>query len=163
MRNRFARYFLFFSCSLPMILLATGDLIRAQTAPEGYGNEGARAIEHVLHQQQEAWNRHDLEGFMAGYWNSAELTFFSAGKEQDGWQATMDRYLAKYASPGHEMGKLEFSDLRVQVLSQDAAFVRGSWRLTMADGKKPHGLFTLVFRKFPEGWKIVHDHTSAAE
>ncbi len=61
------------------------------------------------------------------------------------------------------MGKLEFSGLRVEVLGQEAAFVRGVWKLTMSDGKTPHGLFTLVFRKFPEGWKIVHDHTSAAE
>ena len=98
---------------------------------------------------------------MAGYWNSPELTFFSDAKEHDGWQATIDRYLATYSSPGHEMGKLDFSGLRVVVLSQDSAFVRGSWKLTMSDGKTPHGLFTLVFRKFPEGWKIVHDHTSA--
>jgi ketosteroid isomerase-like protein len=48
------------------------------------------------------------------------------------------------------------------VLSQDAAFVRGAWKVTMPDAKAPHGLFTLVFRKFPGGWKIVHDHTSAA-
>jgi beta-aspartyl-peptidase (threonine type) len=61
------------------------------------------------------------------------------------------------------MGKLEFSGLRVIVLSQDSAFVRGSWKLTMSDGKTPHGLFTLVFRKLPQGWKIVHDHTSVAE
>ena len=69
-----------------------------------------KPIERVLRTQQEAWNRHDLEGFMAGYWHSPQLTFFSEGKEQDGWQATMERYLAKYASPGHEMGKLEFSE-----------------------------------------------------
>jgi ketosteroid isomerase-like protein len=117
----------------------------------------------VLHKQQQAWNRHDLEGFMAGYWNSQQLTFFSQGKEQDGWQATIDRYLARYASPGHEMGKLDFSGLRVEVLGQEAAFVRGAWKLTMPDGKTPHGLFTLIFRKFPDGWKIIHDHTSAAE
>jgi ketosteroid isomerase-like protein len=53
--------------------------------------------------------------------------------------------------------------LRIEVLSQDSGFVRGTWKLTMSDGKTPHGLFTLVFRKFPDGWKIVHDHTSAAE
>ena len=29
----------------------------------------------------------------------------------------------------------------------------------MPDGKQPHGVFTLIFRKFPEGWRIVHDHT----
>jgi ketosteroid isomerase-like protein len=162
MRSRFVLYFFFSACFLPIFLLATSDQARAQDESDGYGNY-ARAIERVLRTQQEAWNRHDLEGFMAGYWRSPELTFFSEGKEQDGWEATIERYLAKYASPGHEMGKLEFSGLRVEVLGQDSAFVRGSWKLTMSDGKKPHGLFTLVFRKFPEGWKIVHDHTSAAE
>ena len=121
------------------------------------------AVRHVLERQQEAWNHHDLESFMTGYWNSPELTFFSGAKEQNGWQATLDRYRATYVSPGHEMGKLEFSGLRVEILGGDAAFVRGAWHLTMSDGKTPHGLFTLLFRKFPEGWKIVHDHTSAAE
>jgi len=121
------------------------------------------AIEQVLRVQQEAWNKHDLEAFMAGYWNSPELTFFSGAKENHGWQSTMERYRATYASAGQEMGKLEFSGLRIERLGVDAAFVRGAWQLTMSNGKTPHGLFTLVFRKFPEGWKIVHDHTSAAE
>ncbi|MGO8795016.1 MAG: YybH family protein [Candidatus Sulfotelmatobacter sp.] len=147
---------------IPIVSLAICRSSCAQAPPEEYGDQ-AKAIERVIHKQQEAWNRHDLAGFMAGYWNSAELTFFSGAKEHDGWQATMDRYLATYASPGHEMGKLEFSNLRVEVLGQAGAFVRGSWKLTMDDGKTPHGLFTLVFRKFPEGWKIIHDHTSAAE
>jgi beta-aspartyl-peptidase (threonine type) len=161
MRSRFVLSF-FSSCCLPVILLAISDQVGAQHVSGGSGHDG-KAIEHVLRTQQEAWNRHDLEGFMAGYWRSPELTFFSGAKEQNGWQATMDRYLARYMSPGHEMGKLEFSGLRVEVLGQQAAFVRGSWKLTMSDGKTPHGLFTLVFRKFPKGWRIVHDHTSAAE
>ena len=146
------------SCCLPVFLLAILEPARAQD--EAGGND-SKAIERVLRTQQAAWNRHDLEGFMAGYWHSPELTFFSGAKQQNGWQATMDRYLATYASPGHEMGTLEFSELRIEVLGQQGAFVRGAWKLTMSDGKKPHGLFTLVFRKFPEGWKIVHDHTSA--
>ncbi len=125
-------------------------------------------VEQVLRAQQQAWNRHDLDAFMAGYWKSPDLTFFSGAKENQGWQATLDRYRTAYASPGHEMGRLEFSGLRVEMLSGDAAFVRGSWQLTFSDGKTsdgktPHGLFTLIFRKFPEGWKIVHDHTSVAE
>ena len=32
------------------------------------------AVEQVLNRQVEAWNRHDLEGFMAGYWNSPAVT-----------------------------------------------------------------------------------------
>jgi len=128
------------------------------------GAQGPKAaIEQVLRAQQEAWNKHDLETFMAGYWNSPDLTFFSGAKENHGWQATIERYRATYASAGHEMGTLEFSGLRIERLGVDAAFVRGAWQLTMSDGKTTHGLFTLIFRKFPEGWKIVHDHTSAAE
>ena len=48
----------------------------------------------------------------------------------------------------------------IEMLGAEAAFVRGEFHLTMPDGKTPHGLFTLVFRKFPEGWKIVHDHSA---
>jgi ketosteroid isomerase-like protein len=125
--------------------------------------DGKAAIEQALHAQQEAWNRHDLDAFMTSYWKSPELTFFSGGTENHGWQAAMDRYKARYQSPGHEMGKLEFANLRVEMLGSDSAFVRGEWHLTMSDGKTPHGLFTLVFRKFPDGWRIVHDHTSVAE
>jgi ketosteroid isomerase-like protein len=152
MRNLFVLFLFLFS----MIFLIASDPSAAQIPP------GAESeVEQVLRTQQQAWNRHDLDGFMAGYWNSPELTFFSGAQEQEGWQATMDRYRAAYASPGHGMGKLEFSRLRIELLGADAAFVRGAWQLTMSDGKTPHGLFTLVFRKFPEGWKIVHDHTSA--
>ena len=121
------------------------------------------AIEQVLHTQQDAWNRHDLDAFMSGYWDSPDLTFFSDAKQTSGWQATLERYKATYASPGHQMGKLDFSQLRIEMLGPEAAFVRGAWQLTMSDGKTPHGRFTLIFRKFPDGWKIIHDHTSAAQ
>ena len=124
-------------------------------------NPTESGVQLVLTKQQDAWNRHDLEAFMAGYWNSPELTFFSGAKQTSGWQATLERYQKTYQSEGREMGKLEFSDLKIADLGPDAAFVRGAWHLTMSDGKTPHGLFTLVFRKFPDGWKIVHDHTSA--
>jgi len=135
-------------------------------AKQRFANEadvGRGAVERVLRTQEEAWNRQDLEAFMAGYWNWPELTFFSGASEHQGWKATFGRYQAAYAGPGHEMGKLEFSGLRIEMLGRDAAFVRGAWRLTMSEGKTPHGLFTLVFRKLPDGWKIVHDHTSAGE
>jgi ketosteroid isomerase-like protein len=137
-----------------ILLSLTSGLTLAQNT------DSTQAINAVMKSQQEAWNRHDLEGFMAGYWNSPDLTFVSNTSETSGWQPTLDRYRKTYQSGGHEMGKLEFSDLNIQPLGSDAAFVRGAWKLTMTDGKTPHGLFTLIFRKFPEGWKIVHDHTS---
>jgi ketosteroid isomerase-like protein len=161
MRSGFAAVLLFSQLLFPQLLLPA--FARAPQKAGDVTPSSEAAVEAVLLTQQDAWNRHDLDAFMAGYWNSPELTFFSGANLRNGWQATLDRYLATYASPGHEMGKLEFSALRIEMLGTDGAFVRGSWHLTMSDGKTPHGLFTLVFRKFPEGWKIVHDHTSAAE
>jgi uncharacterized protein (TIGR02246 family) len=124
------------------------------------GDAARAAIRKVIAEQQAAWNRQDLEGFMAGYWNSHELTFFSGAHESKGWQAALDRYKKTYQGAGREMGKLGFANVRIEMLGPEAAFVRGEFHLTMSDGKTPHGLFTLVFRKFPEGWKIVHDHSA---
>ena len=129
------------------------------SAGQSADDSGRTAINKVIQDQQTAWNRKDLEGFMSGYWNSPALTFFSGARESKGWDAAIDRYKKNYQSAGHEMGHLEFSNLRIEMLGSDAAFVRGEFNLTMSDGKKPRGLFTLIFRKFPEGWKIVHDQS----
>ncbi|MBV9087345.1 MAG: DUF3225 domain-containing protein [Acidobacteriaceae bacterium] len=138
-------------------------LAAAAIAADTVVDSSKSAVEHVLRAQQDAWNRHDLEGFMTGYWNSPELTFFSGARETSGWQGALERYRKVYQGDGKEMGRLDFSALRIEPLGTDAAFVRGAWHLTLSDGKTPHGLFTLIFRRFPDGWKIVHDHTSAAE
>jgi ketosteroid isomerase-like protein len=121
------------------------------------------SIEQVLNAQVQAWNNHDLEKFMQGYWHSPELTFFSGGQVSHGWDEALDRYRKHYQGQGHEMGKLEFANLNIAPVAPDAALVRGAFHLAMPDGKTPHGLFTLMFRKFPDGWKIIHDHSSAAE
>ncbi len=118
------------------------------------------AVRDLLARQVDAWNRGDLEGFMAGYWNSPELSFYSGPNITQGWQPTLERYRTKYQGEGKEMGKLDFFDLRVEMLASDAAFVRGHWQLKMKNGEEPGGLFTLILRKFPGGWKIIHDHTS---
>jgi beta-aspartyl-peptidase (threonine type) len=124
--------------------------------------EVKKTIRAVILAQEEAWNRGDLKGFMAGYWNSEKLTFYSGKDIKQGWQATFDRYRARYQAPGQEMGKLDFSDLEVDLLTPEQALVRGRWKLDRkADTLE--GLFTLLMRKFPEGWRVVHDHTSAAD
>ena len=113
----------------------------------------------------EAWNQHDLDAFMAGYWNSPGLTFFSGGKAEsaDGRRpsTTIARLIPVQVT---RWGTLEFSAFAYRDARASFRFrARRAWHLTMSDGKTPHGIFTLVFRKFPDGWKIIHDHTSAAE
>ena len=121
-------------------------------------------IKRLLFSQVGAWNHGKLEDFMQGYWHSPDLTFFSGDTVTKGWEPTLLRYRQRYQSEGKEMGKLEFQDLKVDLLSPRAAVVTGRWQLTMSDGKQPHGLFTLILKRIsPEEWRIVHDHTSAAE
>ena len=112
----------------------------------------------VMDAQVAAWNRGDVDGFMKGYWNSEKLVFVSGDNVTRGWQPTLDRYKKNYDSK-EKMGKLEFRETEVNILSADAAVVLGSWHLTR-EKDDPHGKFTLVFRRLPEGWRIIMDHTS---
>lgn len=114
-------------------------------------------ITKVMTDQAAAWNRGDIDGFMEGYWKSERLTFVSAEVTR-GWQQTLDRYKKSYNTT-EKMGKLTFSDLEIDVFSSTAAKVLGSWALA-GPKDNPHGKFTLIFKKFKDGWKIVHDHTS---
>jgi ketosteroid isomerase-like protein len=118
-------------------------------------------IRGVLDRQVQAWNHGDLEGFMQGYWRSPDLTFYSGGSAVSGWEETLGRYRKRYQSAGAEMGKLEFLDLKIELLGTGAAFVRGRFHLKMSTGDSG-GLFTLTFRKFGDDWKIIHDHTSTS-
>jgi ketosteroid isomerase-like protein len=132
---------------------------RGQSVQEG----SMRAVRTVLDRQVADWNKGDLEGFLGGYWNSPKVVFQSGGQRYDGWEAMRDRYRRRYQAEGKAMGRLAFSSLEIEALGPEAFLARGGWRLTMPDGARPGGLFTVIFRKFPEGWKIVHDHTSAEE
>jgi beta-aspartyl-peptidase (threonine type) len=144
--------------SVWLAMLALPVVLAAQTPDDG---DAAKAIRAVLDAQVAAWNKGDLEGFMAGYWKSPELTFYSGKTKMRGWQATLDRYRKRYQADGRKMGKLAFSELEIEPLDKTYALVRGRWQLTL-QGENPGGLFTLVLKKLPEGWRIVHDHTSSS-
>jgi beta-aspartyl-peptidase (threonine type) len=115
-------------------------------------------ITEVLVQQQTAWNQGDIPAFMKGYWNSPELSFSGSSGISRGWQAVLARYQKNYPEQA-AMGHLEFSELQIHPLGDSAAMVLGKWHLQRSGGDIG-GVFTLVFQKFPDGWKIIHDHTS---
>ncbi len=119
-----------------------------------------RAIQAILEDQDDAWNRDDLDAFMNGYWNSPELTFVSGGTVTKGWQQTLDGYKKRYPDRA-AMGTLAFSDLDVRELARDAALVSGRWHLER--GEPIGGRFTLLFRVKAGRWVIVYDHTSVGE
>jgi ketosteroid isomerase-like protein len=140
----------------PAFILLLAIMTNAQTDKQKTKIEAA--VEKVLNDQAAAWNKCDLETFMEGYWKSEDLSFTSGNTNTRGWQATLDNYKRGYPDC-EKMGKLSFSELDITVLSKESAMVRGRFLLEVGE-ERPTGLFTLVFRKFKDGWKIIHDHTS---
>ena len=118
------------------------------------------AVRAVLDAQAAAWNRGDIEGYMDGYARSDDVVFVSGDSLTRGWQTVLDRYKKGYDTR-EKMGTLEFSDLEIKVMGKDVAAAHGRWQLTRA-ADKPHGRFTLIFRREGRNWRIVHDHTSSA-
>ncbi len=123
--------------------------------------DAQESIRKLLESQVAAWNRGDIDGFMQGYWKSRKTEFVGGNGVLRGWQAVLERYRRQYPDR-QAMGTLTFSDLEITALGPDAAMALGRWRLTRK-GDHPGGVFTLVLRKFPEGWRIIHDHTSASK
>ena len=144
-----------------VLLFALGVRTGRQTkAAEGREADRA-AITGVLKAQQAAWNRGEVDAFLVGYWHSPELTFSGKNGVSRGWDGVMARYKKNYPDLA-TMGQLEFSELEFRFLGPDAALVLGHWHLRRDKGDIG-GVFSLVWQRFPEGWKIVHDHTSAVE
>lgn len=134
-------------------------------APRFNAETQADSIRQVLAKQVEAWNQGDIEGFMERYQRSDTLRFASGGDVRMGWQATLDAYRKNYPDRA-TMGTLDFRDLDVRVLSPTSATAFGRWRLRREEGlPESGGLFTLLFEKSSADapWRIVHDHTSAAD
>ena len=118
------------------------------------------AVRAALDQQVREWNAGNLAGFMETYAKSEETRFASGGDISRGWQTVFDRYHRKYGDRA-AMGALTFSDLEITQLGPNTALAFGRWRLKR-EKDNPNGLFTLVFQKTKDDWRIVHDHTSTA-
>lgn len=133
----------------------------ASCASAQAADEDKAAINKVLHDQEMAWNKGDVEDFMHGYKNSPDTTFI--GKTiAHGYQPILKRYKSAYAN-SDAMGRLAFSELDVRMLGPDHAVVVGKYHLTRtaAGGGDASGIYSLILEREPEGWRIIVDHTTA--
>lgn len=137
----------------PVLLcfLLTTAWLTAQNADE-------KSIRAIMADQELAWNRGDLEGFMAGYWKSDSLKFIGSRGLTYGWQQTLDNYKRGYPDTD-AMGKLKFTIISVEKLSGKSAYVIGKWHLARKAGDLS-GHYTLLWKKLKGRWVIVADHSS---
>ena len=142
---------------IAVFVIAAALLPIVATAAARVSANDLAAIRAVIDGQSAAWNRGDIDGYMSGYANSDDTMFVGTDVTR-GWTKVRDRYKAKYDSRA-KMGTLAFSDLDLRPLGNDDVVVTGAWKLTR-EKDIPHGRFTLIFHRRPEGWRIVYDHSS---
>jgi beta-aspartyl-peptidase (threonine type) len=129
----------------------------------GDGFERARSeIEKALNNQAKAWNDGDLPAFMSAYCRRADTSYVSADAQIYGYDAIEARYKKRYGDNRESMGLLTFSDLKFVDVSPTSVICIGRFQVEKKDKKKAAGVFSLVLIKEENGWKILHDHTSAA-
>ena len=147
---------------LVVLIVLTGFMPVPTARAESIGGiaDAEAAVMEVLDMQARAWNNGDLNAFMAGYLDSPDTTYTSGGTIVHGYDALMKRYQDRYGNDRASMGTLSFSDVRVEQLGADFAYCSGLWFLRRDDKPELEGVFTLVWRRTPAGWRIIHDHTS---
>ena len=137
----------------------TGGEVSPTAPPDDEERAIAATIRELMERQTRAWNDGDLAAFVGDYLDSPRMRFVSGGSVRYGSGEVLARYRRNYPDR-LAMGELRFSDLDVRVLSPDFVFVFGRYRLMRAEDS-PAGLFTLLFERTADGWKISHDHTSS--
>jgi ketosteroid isomerase-like protein len=144
-----------------MALLAVAARVPKLSAASEERESDRAAIKKILEAQQNNWNLGNVNDFLEGYWRSPDLTFSGSGGIARGWDGVLARYKKNYPDRA-SMGQLDFSGLEFRFLGNDAALVLGHWHLARERGDIG-GVFSLVWQRFPEGWRIIHDHTSTVE
>ena len=107
-----------------------------------------------------AWNRGDIDGYLADYWHSDELRWVSEGTVRYGFEAIAAGFKARFDSPDN-MGRLEVANLDIQLLGESDALAFGAWTQTTRMARR-HGVFTVHIKKIDGEWLIVSDHSSTS-
>ena len=135
------------------------DTINQQKTPGAADPE--KEVYDQLMRSLDAWNRHDIDGFLESFWHSDDLVVVVDGENVRGWDLLSKAYHTGYPNP-EEMCKLTIDRAQVQMLAPDLGFVL-AWYTASFPKKKEFGTSTIILRKFSEGWRIIISHTSFVE
>lgn len=138
-------------------VMLTACMTSEKAAPFSYFGEAA-LISDIMQQQEDSWNRGDIDGFMEHYWNSDSLVFIGSRGLTHGWQQTLDNYKKSYPTKDR-MGRLAFRNVEIDVFDPKHAWVLGNWTLFRTTDTLS-GYYTLKWRKIKGKWVIVADHSS---
>jgi len=132
--------------------------------PSG-GPESAEEIKNLIAKYAKSVGDADTELASQIWWNSAEASFIHPLGHEHGFEQIKQNMYTRLMGGTFSERKLSVHDVAVQVLG-DAAVAEFDWTFTAKlrkDGSPvtTHGRETQVYRKMPDGWRLVHVHYSA--
>ncbi len=152
--------------AVALALLATACR-SAPPAPAGAGEQDQPAPADLvpvftaqLDRSAADWNRGDLDGFMADYARDSLTGFVSQGRVERGYDWIRGHYAPLFGS-GAKRDSLRFESVEARPLGPGVALLTARYVLHRDGSTTSSGPFTLVMRRQPDGWKILHDHTSS--
>ena len=140
-----------------LVLLFAFTLIYSCETPTNEAQD-KKEILTLIDAQEQAWSKHDLDGFMKGYWKSDSLKFYGSNGITYGWDKTLANYKKGYPTPAHS-GTLKFKINDITKIEKESYYVMGEYHLTRTIGDA-NGIFMIIFRKINGEWKIVADTSS---
>ena len=156
-----------------MLRTRTPSLIAAVALLAGFGTASERgdvagtvelhaAVDHLLTESEKSWNGGDLDGFLVWYQRGLETSFMGSGGLIHGWEGIRERYAPRFG-PDASRDSLRFEDLETRPLAPWLGLATARYVLFQGDSTTATGVFTLVVENTPEGWRIIHDHSSPSD
>jgi uncharacterized protein (TIGR02246 family) len=134
--------------------------VRVRSGAPDVSSDTQHKLSVAMHESAAAWNRGDLDAFLAVY-KDESLTAFMAPQITYGLQEIRARYARSYFKDGKPKGDLSYDDLKLRALGEDYVLMTGKWHLVDREtGKKQDGYYTLLWERTSSGWKIIHDHST---
>ena len=122
--------------------------------------DSCEEINYLMYEQEESWNKGNIEDFMKKYWKNDSLIFVGKSGINYGWNKTTSNYKRAYPSR-NSMGLLHFNNIKCLPINDTTHIILGQWNISRLDSSKNvGGYYSLMWIKKEDGWRIVYDHTS---
>ncbi len=146
-----------------LALALLGACSKAQERSDAVAADELHAVvDNLLTDSEEKWNGGDLDGFMAWYQRGPETSFMGSDGPFYGWEQIRDRYAPRFG-PGASRDSLRFENLETRPIAPWLGLATARYVLFQEDSVTATGIFTLVVKRTPDGWRIIHDHSSSSD
>ena len=144
-----------------LMCAVAGVACSSQMRSSGSGfrvSSDAAAIKAVFDTTAAGWNRGELPVYLSAYVDSA--TAMGSNGLERGVQGIERQMRGGFWRTGRPLQMLSYDHLEIRPIGPDQAIATGQYILTGGGRPNRTGWFTTIWVRTPDGWRMVHDHSS---